>query len=380
MPSLSLAFPNGFQLEILLEDRRFLGLGEVRHDGRLLRCRTLPWTFYTESDDGFRFEDFEWIGIEAEADGAQTLVFRSAARWLPRLQAADAMGDARVVTRRVAAPVAHFRWTFRPVTETIGETAFSGLALSLAIESPGHPLHWVIEDATWEIDGVATGAELIQQDVSTIDLEQVVRADSAFSTIEKFFTKGWGGAYPMDMLPRAAGSSILDFQVKGDTALCLFAERPGLTRSRIEKFAGEDLIHYTDRPFFALGENVVTPERKLLVHRAPRPFLRHAWRNLWLDCFTEVRRRLHAAHDFQLEKPRPLVWAHLWTSTSSFWAAPGPMPCGKPCPIIGGSVLPRSSPTVSGNRPSPIRRRRFPATSARLTISASPRRSGARRR
>ena len=38
---------------------------------------------------------------------------------------------------------------------------------------------------------------------------------------------------------RAAGAAICDFQVKNDVALCLFAERPGLTRARLEKVAGE---------------------------------------------------------------------------------------------------------------------------------------------
>ena len=142
------------------------------------------------------------------------------------------MGDARVKARRVRQPVAEFRWTFRRITERVWENDFEGLAMRLEIDSPGHPLHWVIEDTTWEIGGEADGATLIQQDVSTIDLEQADRKDNAFSTIEKFFTDGWGGAYPMDMLPRAAGAAICDFQVKGNTALCLFAEKPGLTRAR----------------------------------------------------------------------------------------------------------------------------------------------------
>jgi hypothetical protein len=87
----------------------------------------------------------------------------------------------------------------------------------------------VIEDTTCEIGGAAAGVTLIQQDLSTMDLEQGVKRQSAFSTTEKFFTDGWGGSYPMDMLPRAAGAAICDFQVKDDVALCLFAEKPGLT-------------------------------------------------------------------------------------------------------------------------------------------------------
>jgi len=301
-----------FRLQLRVEKDRFLGIGAVRYGSTLLRNPQLPWTFYTESDQGVRFEDYRLVKVVKSRGGGATIVFTSQGRWLPRIQDADAMGDARVKTRRVAAPTATFRWSFRPITERLWENDWEGLAMQLAVSSPGVPLHWMIEDTTWEIGGAAAGATLIQQDVSTMDLEQSVKRKSAFSTIEKFFTDGWGGAYPMDMLPRAAGAAICDFQVKDDLALCLFAERPGLSRARLEKFADENLIHYTDRPFFPLTENAKLPERKLLVYRHPQKLRRHEWRNLWLDCFTEVRQRILAVYGFKLEVPEPSIGAHLW--------------------------------------------------------------------
>ena len=207
-----------FSLNLLVENDRFRGIGAVRYGTTLLRSPQLPWTFYTESDQGVRFEDYRLVKVVKSRGGGATLVFTSQGRWLPRIQDADAMGDARIQTRRVAAPTATFRWSFRPITERLWENDWDGLAMQLAVSSPGVPLHWMIEDTTWEIGGAAAGATLIQQDVSTMDLEQAVKRKSAFSTIEKFFTDGWGGAYPMDMLPRAAGAAICDFQVKDDLA------------------------------------------------------------------------------------------------------------------------------------------------------------------
>ena len=307
----TIRFNNGFSMDLALEGKRFLGIGEVRCGRRVLRSAALPWTFYTESETGFRFDEFRLKDVRRSGQEA-ILLFTSEGRWLPRLQAADAMGDARIATRSVKRPVARFRWTFRTVTEAIEENEWTGLAMQLHVDSPGHPIHWVLEDATWEIGGRAAGCTLIQQDVSTIDLEQAVRASSAFSTIEKFFTPGWGGSYPMDMLPRAAGAAICDFQVREDTALVLLAERPGLTRARIEKRMGENVIHYTDRPFFLLTEHARAPERKLLVYRHPQALKRHEWRNLWLDCFTEVRRRILDEYGFKPEVPLPTIGAHLW--------------------------------------------------------------------
>ncbi len=311
-----LEFANGLSLELLVgAEGGFAGVGQVWHEGVPLRSGRLPWTIYTESEGenfGARFESFTLRGVERGADGSAVVTFTARGAWMPRVQQADAMGEARIKARRLDSPEATFTWSFRAIIERIFENEWSGLAMRIGYECEGAPIHWIMEAATWEIGGEAAGATLIQQDVSTIQLEQEVAADSAFSTIEKFFTEGWGGSYPMDMLPRAAGAGICDFQAKGDRALCLFAEKPGLTRARLEKYADENVIHHLDRAYFPLGAKVRAPERKLLVHKAPSPLKRHERRNLWLDCFFEVRARIHANYDFRLEVPEPCSGAHLW--------------------------------------------------------------------
>jgi hypothetical protein len=330
MKSSHLDFPNGFSIEIDRQDGRFNGLGRILFNGIPLRSSRLPWTLYTESetdDAAVRFESFILADTRHDAaGGAITLVLKSTGRWMPRAQQADAMGEARIKTRRLKAPEAVFHWKFRPVTERLFENEWQGLAMQVSYECADAPIHWLMEAATWEIGGEAAGCTLIQQDVSAIQLEQAVTADGAFSTIEKFFTNGWGGSYPMDMLPRAAGAAICDFQSKGNLALCLFAEKPGLTRARLDKHADENIIHYLDRAYFPLGAKVRAPERKLLVFRSPRPLKRHESRNLWLDCFTGARRRILDHYGFKLEIPEPCSGGHLWDkdlkSRMSAWAGP----------------------------------------------------------
>ncbi|EIQ01381.1 hypothetical protein OpiT1DRAFT_05957 [Opitutaceae bacterium TAV1] len=315
-----------FSLHLAFEDGSLTGIGAVNFHNTPLRSALLPWTFYAESETGVRFSRFDLSGVEQKNGSDVTICFRSNGEWLPRIQETDAMGEARIRPRRAQKTEATFRWNFRLIRERVFENEYVGLAMQLDVSSPGNPLHWIIEDATWEIGGEAGGATLIQQDVSTIDLEQRVREDSEFSTVEKFHTDGWGGSYPMDMLPRAAGAAICDFQTKDNLALCLFAERPSLTRARLDKFAGENLIHYTDRAYFPLTENARPPERKLLVYRHPAPLRQHEWRNLWLDCFCEVRRRILAPFGFEPELPRPSLHAHLWDEELKLlgkdWMAP----------------------------------------------------------
>ncbi|WP_269523271.1 hypothetical protein [Coraliomargarita parva] len=309
-----LAFSNGISLQLILEEDKFLGIGVVEYQGVPLRASVLPWNFYTESEVEERAVRFETFSLEEvrQAGEAVELVLKSKGVALPRIQQADAMGEARVKSRRVEQPEALFIWRFEPIAETLYENEWQGLTMQLSYECSGMPIHWMLEQSTWEIGGVAEGATLIQQDVSTLELEKVVDAGDAFSTIEKFFTDGWGGSYPMDMLPRAAGAAICDFQAKGDTAICLFSEKPGLTRARLEKHADENVIHYLDRTYFPLSESVKVQSRKLLVHKAEVTLAKYETRNLWLDCFMEVRRRILANYDFQLEVPVPCVGAHLW--------------------------------------------------------------------
>jgi hypothetical protein len=85
-----------------------------------------------------------------------------------------------------------------------------------------------------------------------------------------------------------------------------------MTRARLEKFAGENVIHHLDRAYFPLGTEVRAPERKLLVHQATAPLQRHEARNLWLDCFTESRKRILGSYGFELEIPEPSSGGHLW--------------------------------------------------------------------
>ena len=323
MTSLSLA--GGFSLDLQTRGERFLGIGKVDFKGQNLRSTTLPWTVYFESETGVRFADFNLKEVVREGETA-TLILTAHGSRMPRIQEGDAMGDGRIRTRLLDAVEAQVRWTFRPTSTKVHGTEWTGLAWTIEVDSPGHPIHWLLEETTWEIGGAADGCTLIQRDMSTIWPEQPVTLDNAFTTMEKFATDGWGGSYPMDMMPRGAGASHMDFQSKDSLALAIFAERPGLTRSRIDKRSGENVIHYLDRPFFLLGEKIVTPERTLLVHHAVAPLKRHERRNLWLDLQADVRDRILAFYGMRHEVLTPTVWAHLWDDDlrryGAGWIAP----------------------------------------------------------
>ncbi len=313
-------FNNGFELHLAFEGDRFLGIGNVIFGGARLRNPDLPWTLYTESEQGYRFEEFRLTDLGQDGSEAR-IVFTSEGTWMPRVQEVDSMGDSRIRAPRLKSPSATFTWSFKAIDEQIADKSWSGLAMQVEVESRGYPINWVLEQSTWEVGGSADGSHTIQQDLSAIDLEQEVKRDSRFTSRECFVLGDEKdddpvglppGAYPMDMMPRGAGSAPLDFVTKDDLALAFFSEAPGMSRSCIDKYADEDIIHFLERPFFPLTEKAKLPERKLMVYRHDAPLKRHEWRNLWLDAFIEVRGRIHASYGFKTEIPRPAVAGHLW--------------------------------------------------------------------
>jgi hypothetical protein len=66
-----------FCLELQIKEGRFLGIGAVRYGQTLLRNPQLPWTFYTESDQGVRFEDYRLVKVVKSRGGGATIVFTS---------------------------------------------------------------------------------------------------------------------------------------------------------------------------------------------------------------------------------------------------------------------------------------------------------------
>jgi len=140
MSDFSIKFDNGIRFELAVSESEFFGIGAVWFGDTPLRSPKLPWTVYTESEVGVRFDRFRLFGVERETD-AVTIVFTSEGQWLPRIQAADAMGDSRVKTRRLKNPTATFRWRFHAIVETIEEKTWSGLAMQLSVSSPDAPIH-----------------------------------------------------------------------------------------------------------------------------------------------------------------------------------------------------------------------------------------------
>jgi len=297
-----------------IEKHDFKGIKDVLFNDTSLKSQALPWVFYTESEtsnSGVRFESFT-IDRILQNENEATLMLRSKGQWMPRVQSADAMGEARIKSRLLTSPEAHFKWKFKAISEQIYENTWTGLSMRIEYRCPGWPIHWLMEEATWGIGGEAAGNTLIQQDVSAMQQEQNVLAKSEFSTGEVFFLDGGAVTIPLDMMPRGAGACICDFLGKKATALCLFSENPGLTRARLEKRRSENIIHYLDRYYFPLAEKTQSPERKLLVFQSKSKLKRHEIRNLWLDCFTEVRRRIHSRYGFHLELPQPQCGGLLW--------------------------------------------------------------------
>ncbi|MCJ8332552.1 MAG: hypothetical protein HRT89_14015, partial [Lentisphaeria bacterium] len=160
----TIKFDNGFELSLATDGSRFLGITDVVFDGSALRNPTLPWILYAQSDTGHSFDNFSDLQVNKDGDWT-VLEFNATGSWMPMVEETDMMTDPMIRTRRLKSADAKVRWKLRPITEQIEENEWCGLAMQLEIDCPGHPIHWLLEDTTWEIGGAAEGAVLVQQDM-----------------------------------------------------------------------------------------------------------------------------------------------------------------------------------------------------------------------
>ena len=63
MKNMKIKLNKHVELELSIAQDRILGIGAVRYGQTLLRNPQLPWSFYTESDQGVRFEDYRLVKV-----------------------------------------------------------------------------------------------------------------------------------------------------------------------------------------------------------------------------------------------------------------------------------------------------------------------------
>lgn len=237
------------EIELKTEGDAFLGLGRITIDGRVVRAGVLPLRPYTATHDGIEYDRFVIDQIEQTS---KRIVIHTRALGVASPVAAvldhslDPVWNTRAWDGR---PLLEDRldWIIEPGAKRIGGVEFAGFSYSFRFRSKKNEIYYLLDRATWELDGDASGVTLLRQQMGT-DPKVTLRARTDYNTSAII-------GFPLHPImthdiPRWASEQGFDYQYKGKAALIGLFEHCGLIRTIVTRNAGDAEIRHFDKHIF----------------------------------------------------------------------------------------------------------------------------------
>ena len=199
-----------------------------------------------------------------------------------------------------------------PAADSFGGVGLSGFSYRYEYESDEVPIYWILDRASWELDGDITGATAISQSscsapVATFEpdtawtTEGVIHWDDAASCANPVMTHN---------LPRWASHQAFDFQYRGNLTLVGIFERVALVRSLLRRESGKPELKVFDKHIFDQSKTHATPAKSILLNTDARTETDQ--RNLWTWIIQEVHERARAEFGLAEEPMIPWVSQNYW--------------------------------------------------------------------
>ncbi len=257
---------NGMELELCIRDQCFTGIGSVQMDGTTLRDSRRPAFVQIRTPDGVQLSDFEVIDrtidpmhvcIELRplaAPGGQMEWMLHEVR--PRINPAD-WGKSPTVAHSTRLTL-----DIVPVTRSFGAHTAQGFGYQYQYQSEDHPIYKILDYATWEVSGRATGNELWLRNSFAPSIHR-------FDSVEEHYSTEW-------YLPSASNPNIFQFlpwqtTLEGftltfhdDGALVTWATAVSHVRSLFEKPRHTDAIFHWHEHCGDLGAGFATAPMEIL--------------------------------------------------------------------------------------------------------------------
>ncbi len=306
------------RFEVLTDGERFVGLGAIYLGDRLVRSGRLPMAPYFATYAGLELQQLHFRGVETNGE---QLIIRCDAL-LERKPIAEMrdhsldpihdLGDWEV--NEGPAGYGSLRLVLAPAAETLEGHEFTGFSYQYEYEAgtPDSALYWIMDRASWELDGDITGATAVSQSACSIP-EATFAADTAWTTegILPFLVEEGGDVNPVmtHNLPRWASHGSFDYQFKGDATLIGLFSRVGLIRSVLVRDPGKPELKTFDKHIFDQEMTVGTVPKRILLNTDPKSGLDQ--RNLWTWLMDIVHDRARAEFGLR-EEPIHSLLAHTY--------------------------------------------------------------------
>jgi hypothetical protein len=300
--------------EVLTDGDAFLGLGRMWIGETLVRSGRLPIRPYTASFGGAELAGLTLLGIDAGDEVRVRLRadFRPMETKMLRDLSFDPIHEKGDWDTPVSAGSALLTVVLRPATYAVGGYAFTGFSYSYEYDGPEVPLFYLLDKASWELDGDITGATAYSQS-SCSDPVATFASDTFWTTEgELFFLDATMNRTMTHNLPRWASHQAFDFQCKGDATLLGLFDHVELIRTLLVREPRKAELKCFDKHIFDETGTFATSPKAILLNTDPKRAVDQ--QNLWTWVFDDVHTRARAEFGLREQPPLPMMGHHYWTN------------------------------------------------------------------
>lgn len=301
--------------EILVDQDRFIGLGKVWIGNRQIRSGRLPLTPVTQSFSGLEMSVLNLLGIDECGSEARIRLhagFRPLPTKVMRDHSFDPIHETGDWAEETVAGDGELTLVLRLATDVFGETQFSGFSYHYEYSSQTVPLYYLLDRASWELDGNIEGTTVVSQSACSAPVVRF-KAETAWSTEGViFFGDDAIRENPVmtHNLPRWASHQAFDFQYANGATLIGVFENVSLVRSVLKREPGKPELKVFDKHLFDQSGTAATVPKKILVNEERRSEV--ASQNLWTWIIQEVHDRARGEFGLAEEPFLPRVSCNYW--------------------------------------------------------------------
>ncbi len=299
--------------EVLTEGQNFIGLGKIAIGRTEVRSGRLPLRPFTQSFQGSEPSELRLLAIDqspAEIRIRTEAIFRPLPVKLMRDHSFDPIHETGDWDAPRVEGTGKLDLVIKPAKDQFFRHSFDGFSYHYDYSSENVPLFYLLDQATWELNGDILGATAISQSSCSAP-SATFDATTQWSTEGRFYF-GDPNDNPVmtHNLPRWASHGSFDFQYRGNETLMGVFERVDLIRSLVMREPGKPELKTFDKHIFDHALNYKTSAKSILLNSDRKSDIDQ--RNLWTWAFDEIHDRARAEYGIQ-EEPLTLMLAQ------NFW-------------------------------------------------------------
>ena len=238
---------------------------------RSVRSGRLPLRPFTQTFTGLELAGLKFLGVSGGRIKLEAQ-FRQLPVKLMRDHSFDPIHELGDWDKEPVAGTARLDLVIKPARDEFNGVKFAGFSYHYEYASKDVPVFWLLDQASWELDGNITGATAVSQSSCSAPVAKFDRKNSWTTEGVLWFLIEQGNQNPVmtHNLPRWASHGSFDFQYKGDRTLIGVFERVELIRSVLVRDAGKAELKTFDKHIFDQTTRYATVAKKILLNVEPK--------------------------------------------------------------------------------------------------------------